>query len=337
MWLACTRLVILLPVRAPQTGLVHGKWALQNLYVGEVLEHLNRFYPAMGFHWSVAAISAGFLIGEFLRVVLRRVLPKTYFAYANELISTFQLSVCVFEISVIGRFYSVWIALFCSFCLLTLKNAEYIFEGAFANPCGLLEDLVYKKGYWVADNIAKIVFQIVGALLSFPFIQMLWKSTWSDFHHQQVKKGLRSTLEVSLLYGFSIEILATFVTAISDFMSRGTLKKYNPIIRSAMCVLVSYLLAETTGTWMNPALATAHTFVFCTRKEVISEHLFVFWLGPIIATLAAIEVNTILLKPDVKRKKKSLAKKIKKSSAKNHKNGTLKSSVEVKKRHAKNA
>ena len=298
---------------------------------------MNRFHSTMGFHWSVAAISVGFLVGEFLRVVLRRLLPKTYFTYANELISTFQLSVCVFEISVIGRFYSVWIALFFSFCLLSLKNAEYIFEGAFANPCGLLEELVYKKGYWMADNVVKIVFQLLGALLSFPFIQMLWKSTWSDFHYQQVKKGLRSTLEVSLLYGFSIEILATFVTAMSDFLSRGGLKKYNPVIRSALCVLLSYFLAETTGTWMNPALATAHTFVFCTRKEVISEHLFVFWLGPIIATLAAIEVNSLLLKPDVKRKKKNLAKKIKKSSTKNHKNGALKSSVETKKRHAKNA
>ena len=173
--------------------------------------------------------------------------------------------------------------------------------------------------------------------MSFPFIQMLWKSTWSELHYQQVRKGLRSTLEVSLLYGISIEILATFVTAISDFLSRGGLKKYNPVIRSASCVFLCYILAETTGTWMNPALATAHTFVFCTRKEVISEHLFVFWLGPIIGTFAAIEVNTRLLKPEDKRKKKSLAKKIKKSSAKNHKNGTLKSSVESKKRHAKNA
>lgn len=291
----------------------------------------------MGFHWSLAAIAAGYLVGEFLRVLLRRILPKTCYIYANELISTFQLSVCVFEISVIGRFYNVWIALCGSFCLLSLKNAEYIFEGAFANPCGLLEDFVCKKGYWVVDNVTKIVFQLVGALVSFPFIQMLWKSTWSDLHHQQVRKGLRSTLEVSLLYGIWIEILATFVTAISDFLSRGRLKKYNPVIRSASCVFLSYILAETTGTWMNPALATAHTFVFCSRKEVISEHLFVFWLGPIIGTLAAIAVNTRLLKPEGKRKKKSLAKKIKKSSAKNHKNGTLKSSAETKKRHAKNA
>ena len=293
----------------------------------------------MGFVWSLAAISAGYFLGEIVRLVLRRVLPKLYYPYANELISTFQLSVCVFEISVIGRFYNPWIALCCSFVLLSLKNAEYVFEGALANPCGLLEDLVYKKGYWVADNVAKIVFQVLGALLSFPFIQMLWLSTWSELHYQQVKRGLRSTLDVSLLFGFSIEILATFVTTMSDFLSRGGLKRFNPVIRSGICVLVCFFLAETTGTWMNPALATAQTFVFCSRKEVITEHLFVFWLGPIIGTLAGIEVNTLLLKPKVnaKGKKKNLAKKIKKSSAKNHRNGTVNSNRELKERLAKNA
>ena len=193
----------------------------------------------MGFLWSLAAIFAGYFIGEIVRLALRRVLPKVYYPYANELISTFQLSVCVFEISVIGRFYNPWIALWCSFVLLTVKNFGFVFEGALANPCGLLEDLVYDQG-WLTDNIAKIVFQVLGALLSFPFIQMLWLSTWSELHYQQVKKGLRSTLDVSLLYGFSIEILATFVSTTSDFLSRGTLRRFNPVIRSAVCEDANY-------------------------------------------------------------------------------------------------
>ena len=295
----------------------------------------------MGFHWSLGAILAGYLVGELLRMVLRRLLPKDYYLYANELISTFQLSVCVFEISVIGRFYNVWIALSCSFILLALKNAEYIFEGAFANPCGILEDIVYEKAYWVKHNVAKIAFQVIGGLLSFPFIQFLWQSTWSEFHYQQVRKGLRSTLEVSLLYGFSIEILATFVTVMSDFLSRGrALKKFNAVIRAACTVAVCYLLAETTGTWMNPALATAQTFVFCTRKEVISEHLFVFWLGPIIGTLAAIQLNSLLLMPapaDTKSKKEGLEKKDKQSAGNSRINEDLHSATELKKRHTGNA
>lgn len=292
----------------------------------------------MGFLWSLAAIFAGYFIGEIVRLALRRVLPKVYYPYANELISTFQLSVCVFEISVIGRFYNPWIALWCSFVLLTVKNFGFVFEGALANPCGLLEDLVYDQG-WLTDNLAKIVFQVLGALLSFPFIQMLWLSTWSELHYQQVKKGLRSTLDVSLLYGFSIEILATFVSTTSDFLSRGTLRRFNPVIRSVVCVLLSFFLSETTGTWMNPALATAQTFVYCSRKEIITEHLFVFWLGPIIGTLAAIEMNTLFLKPSVntQRTKNSLAKKIKQFPAKNHRNRAVNSNSEQKERLSKNA
>jgi len=318
---------------------VHNRW-LQTLILA-VHKAFRQIDCKMGFHWSLTAIVAGYLVGELLRTILRRVLAKEYYPYANELISTFQLSVCVFEISVIGRFYSVWVSLTCSFVLLTLKNAEYIFEGAFANPCGILEDIVSKKAYWVKDNVAKVGFQVIGGLLSFPFIQFLWQSTWSEFHYQQVKKGLRSTLEVSLIYGFTIEILATFVTVMSDFLSRGhALKKFNAVIRAACIVLVCYLLSETTGTWMNPALATAQTFVFCTRKEVISEHLLVFWLGPIIGTLAAIGLNSLLLKPapaETKTKRKSWRKKEKKSSEKNHENEELNSATELKKRHTGNA
>ena len=290
----------------------------------------------MGFLWSLASISTTLLLGELLRFIFRKSFPKLYQTYPSELISAFQLSACVFEISVIGKFYSGWIALSCSFCLLTLKNAEYLFPGTLANPCGLLESIVEKKGPWVADSVAKILFQLVGALLSFPFIQALWKSTWSELHFKQVKNGLRSTLEVSLLLGFSIEILATFVTSMSDFLSRGILKKYNPVIRSAVCVVVCYCLAETTGTWMNPALATAQTFVFCSTKEVITEHLFVFWVGPFVGTLAAIGVNSKLWRPDTKdSRKKGLMKKIKLATEKNlFKNGALKPS---KRRQVRNA
>ena len=99
----------------------------------------------MGLHWSLAAVLAGFVLGELSRIVLKRVLPKKFHPYAKELISTFQLSVCAFEIGVIGRFYSTWVSLSCSFVLLTLKNAEFIFEGALANPCAIWEDVLYKK------------------------------------------------------------------------------------------------------------------------------------------------------------------------------------------------
>ena len=295
----------------------------------------------MGLHWSLAAILAGYIIGELLRMILKRTLPKEYYIYAKEMISTFQLSVCVFEIAVVGRFYSVWVGLSCSFVLLALKNAEFIFEGALANPCGILEDVVYKQAYFVKDNVAKITCQVVGGLLSFPFIQLLWQSSWSDFHDKQVKRGLRSTLEVSLLYGFVIEILGTFVTTMSDFLSRGqALKKFNAVIRAASIVVVCYFLSETTGVWMNPALATAQTFVFCTRKEVIYEHLFVFWLGPTLGTLAAIQMNTLLLRsapPQKKDKKKSKRWNGKESSGKNSKNERTKPVKELKKRHTGNA
>ena len=295
----------------------------------------------MGLHWSLAVILVGYIVGELLRIILKRTLPKEQYTYAKEIISTFQLSFCVFEISVVGRFYSVWVGLGCSFVLLALKNAELIFEGALANPCAILEDVVYKEAYFVKNNVAKIACQVIGGLLSFPFIQLLWQSSWSELHDQQVRRGLRSTLEVSLLYGFFIEIFGTFVTTMSDFASRGkALRKFNAVIRAACIVVVCYLLSETTGVWMNPALATAQTFVFCSRKEGIYEHLIVFWVGPTIGTLAAIQMNTLMfrsLPAQTKGKKKSKRTYGKQSSEKKYKDEGINPAKELKKRHTGNA
>lgn len=295
----------------------------------------------MGLSWSLAAVLAGFVLGELLRIVLKRVLSKKFHPYAKELISTFQLSVCAFEISVVGRFYSAWVGLSCSFVLLTLKNSELILEGALANPCAIWEYVVDKKGYFIRDNVAKIACQVIGGLLSFPFTQVIWQAKWSDLHEKQVERGLQSTLEVSLMYGFLIELVGTFITTMCDFLSRGpALKKFNAVIRAASVVVVCYLLAETTGVWMNPALATAQTFVFCTRQEAIHEHLFVFWLGPTIGTLTAIQVNTLrsMSQPQKAQEKKTNKRwNGNRLSGKTSKNEETNDGSELRKRHTAKA
>ena len=89
-----------------------------------------------------------------------------------------------------------------------------------------------KKTYFVRDNVAKIACQVIGGLLSLPFTQVLWQAKWSDFHEKQVERGLQSTLEVSLMYGFFVEIIGTFITTMCDFMSRSpALKKFRAVIR----------------------------------------------------------------------------------------------------------
>lgn len=102
------------------------------------------------------------------------------------------------------------------------------------------------------------------------------------------------------------------------------------------CVFVSYFFVEIIGIWMNLVLVIVYMFIFCMRKEVILEYLFVFWFGLIIGMLVVIEINMRFLKFEDKRKKKSLVKKIKKFLVKNYRNGILKFFVEMKKRYVKN-
>lgn len=77
-------------------------------------------------------------------MILKRIFLKEYYIYVKEMIFMFQLFVCVFEIVVVGRFYSVWVGFSCFFVFLVLKNVEFIFEGVLVNLCGIFEDVVYK-------------------------------------------------------------------------------------------------------------------------------------------------------------------------------------------------
>ena len=287
----------------------------------------------MGLLWSLTAIAFVFVLGEIIRIVLRKILTARQLHYARELISSFELSAVLFEIVVLGKFYNFWVGVCCSFLLLTLKNMMFILDGALANPCGLLEDIYHKpKKVTVLSLASKVVLQVAGAMVAYPFVRKLWQSTSSELHSIHLQNGIYSTLEISIAAGFSIEALATFLTTMSDLLSRGhAIVRYNPIIRSSFCVFLCNTLTRTTGLWMNPALATAHTFFAAHQYGSIelSEHFIVYWLGPIVGTVLAYEMNSRYIdKKDPKVcQRKSTAKKIKKTSQltiKNkHENGVM--------------
>ena len=276
-------------------------------------------WQEMSFLWSLTAIALVFVLGEIFRIILRRILPTKQLHFARELISSFELSSVIFEIIVLGKFYNFWVGILCSFLLLTFKNMLFILDGALANPCGLFEDIYFKpKKVTILSVTTKIMLQVVGAMLAYPFVRKMWQSSNSELHSRHLQNGISPTLEISVVAGCAIEAVATFLTTMSDFLTRGNLIKYNPIIRSSFCVLLCNSLASTTGLWMNPALATAHTFfaVYSNSSIDLSEHLFVYWLGPIIGTFGAYEMNSRFIdKKDSKVcQRKSMAKKIKKSS-----------------------
>lgn len=273
--------------------------------------------------WSFTAIVGAFLLGETARFLLKKVIPRRspHHHYVGELISSFEFSAGVFEVAVIGRYYSTLLGFICSFTFLFLKNSEYILDRKAANPCGLLERIVSRglRRSWVVDFVTKVSSQLTGALLAFPFMKLIWQSTASEIHFRQLSRGLSSSLEVSVLVGFAIEITATFLLTMIDFLTRGGLRKFNPFVRAGACVLICYALTGTTGVWMNPVFATVHTFLFTDGKEDILEHLFVFWVAPIIGTLVAIAIDSKLREPERKPAPiaKTILKKLKKQPVAN--------------------
>lgn len=126
----------------------------------------------------------------------------------------------------------------------------------------------------------------------------------------------------------------------SDFLLCGqVLKKFNVVICVVSIVVVCYFFFEIIGVWMNLVLVIVQMFVFCIRKEVIYEYLFVFWFGLILGILVVIQMNMLLLRLVLLQKKDKKKNKWwngKELFGKNSKNERMKFVKEFKKRYIGN-
>lgn len=238
-------------------------------------------------------------LGHSLRMAMKHLIHQRQYDFIDEMISTFELSACIFELGVIGRVYGVTVALFCAFCLLVAKNYNLIFQGRPANPCGYVEYALHTSTPR-RQLLLLWLFQLCGALFAYPYVSIVWTLTQSSFHLDHLENGFQPELKVGVFSGFMIELFATFFSTLADFVTRP--KPYdsiNPWIRALTCVGIGYLMAETTGVWMNPALATAHSFQF--KNDFLLEHVFVYWLGPISGAALAFLCNTVVDNMTVKK------------------------------------
>jgi hypothetical protein len=226
-------------------------------------------------------------IGYLFKRALEKLTDPEIRNYLNEMVSTYELSTFVFELGVFGRVYGFNAALLAAFCLLVGKNYKVLFQGRTANPCGLVEYLFTRSRRRYVLTLWFM--QILGAYLSYFYISLIWKLSQSYHHLQRLEYGWNPQLKVGVFFGFIIEFSATFLCHFVDYTTRK--KRYdsiNPLLTPAICVTVAYLFAETTGVWMNPALATAHLFQL--RKNLV-ENIFVFWLAPIVGAALAYQCN----------------------------------------------
>lgn len=241
-------------------------------------------------------LNIAYVSQQYLKYLLRKYLITLN--YLEEAIATFAYSSCVFEIGVINSECGVIVALCAGFLILLGKNGKFLFQGRAANPCGLMYDLL--QSLKLKDFLMLTLMQLSGAFLSYFYISLMWKLTQSSQHFQQLEYSWKLELKTGIVFSVLKEFFATFICNFVDLVTRQeNMKSVNPVINTATSVLVSYLLADSTGIWMNPTLASVHLFQF--RKKLL-QNIIVFWFAPIFGTIFAYNLAIYVLNTVVKHR-----------------------------------
>lgn len=171
---------------------------------------------------------------RYVRSLLRRLLKDdiNIYQYVAEVISTFQLVTGMVEGDTILEeygFYWYGLYLWVFFISLTLT-----FDGdSTANACAVWHSMLVRNCTRLT-GILKILLQIIGGQLAFPFVRFLWRFSPLAKHRAKrsslVALHCQSALKVSILEGCFAESLATFLY----FLIMVTLQPKGRI-RNAVC------------------------------------------------------------------------------------------------------
>lgn len=245
--------------------------------------------------WSLVVASVSLLLAQTLRYILKRLLGKEVFKLVDEFLASFQNSVCILELGVVSSLYGFrsWVGITSIFIFSALKHFTFIRGKYFANPLGFI-DSFYNAGKTCLHSplfmILVVAIQILAAVAAHPFVKLLWGRSYSEFHNKILFSDCKTTLEVSFMHGFIVEILTTFVAWSTDYFTPVNKK---PPIRSAVSLALALIFEGTSGVWMNPAVASAHTFN-CTGHDNAWEHVITYWLGPFVAVILFYEMKELV-------------------------------------------
>lgn len=162
--------------------------------------------------------------------------------------------------------------------------------GASYNPLTVLAAALASHGgpaVYLFTAFARIPAQVIGAVIGVKLIQLTFPS---------VGKGAR--LSVGAHHGALAEGLATFmVVMVSVTLKKKEMKSFfmKTWITSIWKNTIHILSSDITGGIMNPASAFA--WAYARGDHTTFDHLLVYWLAPLQATLLGVWAVTYLTKP----------------------------------------
>lgn len=246
--------------------------------------------------WCCFSVLASVSISFICRILVYKISANSYIRiHFDEFAANFICSVVVMEMLVINYVqHSLTFYYTVLFVFLFLKNLFFVIFELYANPLSFV-NLFYAKNrsreFTYLEAASIVIVQLVSTLVGQMFVKNLWLLE-DAVHLNAFEEVCLSNLshEHSLYECFLVEAFGVFICAVVDFIIPEGFRWYT---RPLMTVIVIHNLGYITGTWMNPALASAFTFR-CEGHNSDWEHVFVYWVAPFVGLFLAWELTYLM-------------------------------------------
>jgi len=249
-------------------------------------------------------VSVGYIIITALAMRVARIIQaQLLFAHNRyrqsltlEFIATFELLATAFELGIVLATHGF--VAYGALLILLLNYWMLVWPPSMTSPHPHIADLLF-NGHGRRGYVDKILAQIAASAVVYLFyVKPFWAMGLRAEHLRKVANPeCSSLLNVPLVEGMLVEAGATF-----GFMMASKLLGQQKIGRQAVVpvifVTIKWLGLRLTGSFMNPILAT--TIQFACKGVEVKEHLWVYWMGPLVGLLS-FKFVTKLFGSDLKR------------------------------------
>ncbi|CAH1107266.1 unnamed protein product [Psylliodes chrysocephalus] len=205
-----------------------------------------------------------------------------------EFIATVELCAACYELIIVADNWGVSTYAIFLFLLTVWWGTQW--EDASACPyCPIEEVLEGSKNMKTA--ILTIASQLVGALITFKYVQVLWSLELVETHIDKAYEDCTADLQVDMSVGAVIEAIATCLCRlVSRFLSEtdAAFGSYFDAFFGTMMVVAAFNFS---GGYFNPALATSLK-LGCDGNTLL-EHVIVYWFGAIFGSILAVFIYKI--------------------------------------------
>ncbi|XP_068913262.1 aquaporin-11 isoform X1 [Tenebrio molitor] len=200
-----------------------------------------------------------------------------------EFIATLELCAACFELIVVADNWGIWAYALYLFLLTIWWSKNW--DTATACPYSPVEEIL--EGAQDVSNAALLIFsQILGALVTFRYVQILWAMELVETHRSKAFEECVADLQVHVIAGAIIEATGTCLCRLTSKFLSDTNAKFANILDAFFATMMVVAAFNFSGGYYNPALATSLK-LGCEGNTFV-EHLIVYWIGATIGSVLSV-------------------------------------------------